>query len=131
MATLKAAVLIVSTTAAKNPSADSSGSILKEVFEQEGGGKWEVVETKIVGDVVLDIQRAVTSWADQEQPPNLIITTGGTGFAINDSTPEVGVLPYQLEAVIDKWAGCHSITSQAGTWARPWHACSFPSRDSL
>ncbi|KAK0112765.1 hypothetical protein ONS95_014499 [Cadophora gregata] len=88
MATLKAAVLIVSTTASKDPSADLSGAILEEVFEQEGGGKWEVVETKIVSDVVLDIQRTITGWADREDPPNLIITTGGTGFAVHDSTPE-------------------------------------------
>ncbi|KAG4435016.1 hypothetical protein IFR05_009505 [Cadophora sp. M221] len=88
MATLKAAVLIVSTTASQDPSTDSSGGILKDVFEQEGGGKWEVVETKIVSDVVLDIQRAITSWTDRENPPNLIVTTGGTGFAVHDSTPE-------------------------------------------
>ncbi|KAH9207866.1 hypothetical protein DL95DRAFT_345957 [Leptodontidium sp. 2 PMI_412] len=88
MATLKAAVLIVSTTASQDPSADSSGRILKDVFDQEGGGKWEVAETRIVGDVVLDIQRAITGWADREDPPNLIITTGGTGFAVHDSTPE-------------------------------------------
>jgi gephyrin len=87
--TLKAAILVVSTTASKDPSADSSGGILSDVFEKDGGGKWEVVETKIVGDDVLDIQRSVTGWADREDTVNLIITTGGTGFALHDSTPEV------------------------------------------
>src|SRR5258708_7504376 len=86
---LKAAILIVSTTASKDPSADSSGEILKDVFEKEGGGKWVVVDTKIVGDEVLDIQRSLMNWADQIDPPNLIISTGGTGFAVHDSTPEV------------------------------------------
>lgn len=86
---LKAVVLIVSTTAAENPSVDSTGTILKNVFEQEGNGKWEVVEMKIVGDVVLDIQQAITQWADREDTVNLIVTTGGTGFAVHDSTPEV------------------------------------------
>ncbi|KAF8858285.1 hypothetical protein BDZ45DRAFT_743531 [Acephala macrosclerotiorum] len=88
MSSLKATILIVSTTASKDPSTDSSGGILKNVFEQEGGGKWEVVNTKIVGDVVVDIQRAITGWADGEAGPNVIITTGGTGFAVHDSTPE-------------------------------------------
>ncbi|CZR64959.1 probable gephyrin [Phialocephala subalpina] len=88
MSTLKAAILIVSTTASKDPSTDSSGGVLKDVFEQDGGGKWEVVDTKIVGDEVLDIQRAITGWADGEGSPNVIITTGGTGFAVSDSTPE-------------------------------------------
>lgn len=88
--TLKAAILVVSTTATKDPSADTSGGILRDVFEREGGGKWEVVETKIVGDDVLDIQRSIIGWADREDTVNVIISTGGTGFAVYDSTPEVG-----------------------------------------
>lgn len=88
---LKAAILVVSTTAAKDPSADSSGGVLKAVFETDGAGQWEVVDTKIVGDVVLDIQRQISQWADQENPVNLIISTGGTGFATYDNTPEVGL----------------------------------------
>jgi gephyrin len=89
---LRAAILVVSTTASKDPSTDSSGGILKDVFDKEGGGRWEVVATKIVGDNVLDIQRSITDWADQENPVNVIITTGGTGFAIHDCTPEVSRL---------------------------------------
>lgn len=86
--TLKAAILIVSTTAAKDASTDSSGPILKGVFE-EAGGQWEVVETKIVSDNVTDIQRSVMSWTDQGNTINVVITTGGTGFAVSDNTPEV------------------------------------------
>ncbi len=86
---LKAAILVVSTTASKDPSTDASGGVLQNVFEQEGGGKWEVIERKIVGDVVLDIQRSIIAWTDQIDSPNVIITTGGTGFAVHDSTPEV------------------------------------------
>jgi len=89
MSTLKAAILVVSTTASKDPSADSSGGILTEVFEKEGAGKWGVTDVKIVGDEVLDIQRAITTWADREDAVNVIISTGGTGFAVNDTTPEV------------------------------------------
>jgi len=87
--TLKAAILVISTTASKDPSADVSGGILKDVFEKEGAGQWEVVETKIVGDDVLEIQRGITSWTDQGNNVNVIITTGGTGFAVSDNTPEV------------------------------------------
>ncbi len=85
---LTAAILVVSTTASKDPSADTSGRTLKNIFKEEGAGQWTVVETKIVGDVVLDIQRVVTQWTDQELPVNLIVTTGGTGFATFDNTPE-------------------------------------------
>ncbi|KAG9233083.1 hypothetical protein BJ875DRAFT_505582 [Amylocarpus encephaloides] len=85
---LKAAILVVSTTASKDPSADASGGVLSEVFDDVGGGKWQVDEVKIVGDDVLEIKRSITAWADKEDAVNLIVTTGGTGFAISDNTPE-------------------------------------------
>ena len=92
---LKAALLIVSTTAAKDPSTDASGSILRTVFEQEGGGKWEVSETEIVPDDVTQIQRQIMLWADSPvQGINLILTTGGTGFAVSDNTPEVSTAEF-------------------------------------
>lgn len=90
---LRVALLIVSTTAAKDPSTDASQAVLTDVIEQEGGGKWEVVDTKIVPDVVVQIQRQLMLWADMSaQDINLILTTGGTGFAVSDHTPEVHIL---------------------------------------
>ncbi|KAH0437338.1 molybdenum cofactor biosynthesis protein [Colletotrichum camelliae] len=87
---LKVAILIVSTTASKDPSTDKSELVLKDVIEQEGGGKWVVTDTKIVPDLVPQIQRQIMLWADVglEDGANLILTTGGTGFAVSDSTPE-------------------------------------------
>lgn len=85
---LRAAILVISTTAAKDPSSDTSGRVLKDVFEGDGAGQWDVVYIKIVGDVVLDIQRTVMQWTDFGDPMNLIVTTGGTGFATFDNTPE-------------------------------------------
>lgn len=88
--TLKVALLIVSTTAAKDPSTDSSAAALSEVLDREGGGKWKLVDTKIVSDVVTQIQWQVMLWADvAAEEINLILTTGGTGFATADNTPEV------------------------------------------
>ena len=86
--TLTAAVLVVSTTASKDPSTDASDSTLRSVFESDGGRNWEVVETKIVSDDVPQIQQQITRWTDGAEPVNLIITTGGTGFAVTDYTPE-------------------------------------------
>lgn len=88
-APLKAAILIVSTTAAKDPSTDASAEVLRNVLDDQGPGKWELLKTEIVTDDVLAIQRQVTAWADGPDGMNLIITTGGTGFAIADRTPEV------------------------------------------
>ncbi|POR39099.1 Gephyrin [Tolypocladium paradoxum] len=85
---LTAAILIVSTTAAQDPSADASAGILRDVLREDGGGKWEVAGESIVTDDVLQIQKQITVWADGPSPPNLIITTGGTGFAVADGSPE-------------------------------------------
>ncbi|KAJ8105722.1 hypothetical protein ONZ43_g7310 [Nemania bipapillata] len=88
-APLKVALLIVSTTAAKDPSTDSSRAALSSVLETEGGGKWELIDAKIVPDVVVQIQRQIMLWADvAAEGVNLIVTTGGTGFATSDNTPE-------------------------------------------
>ncbi|KAL9945092.1 hypothetical protein ACHAQF_004391 [Verticillium nonalfalfae] len=91
---LKVAILIVSTTASKNPASDKSELVLRDVIEAEGGSQWEVVETKIVSDHVPQIQRQIMLWADLgADAVNLIVTTGGTGFAVTDHTPEaVGAL---------------------------------------
>ena len=85
---LRAAILIVSTTAAQDPSSDASEATLRDVFDNEGGGKWTLVETKIVSDDVAKIQRQIMLWTDGADGVNLIVTTGGTGFAVADQTPE-------------------------------------------
>lgn len=85
---LKAAILVVSTTAAQDPSTDAAEATLREVFAQDGGDRWAVVESKIVGDVTTEIQRQIMLWTDTADPVNLVITTGGTGFAVADHTPE-------------------------------------------
>lgn len=108
---LRVALLIVSTTAAKDPSTDASESILRDVIEQEGGGKWEVVDTKIVPDVVVQIQRQLMLWADvAAEDINLILTTGGTGFAVSDCTPEVRIIQIKVICSVptstDLLAGC-------------------------
>jgi len=87
-APLTTAILVVSTTAARDSSADASDAILRSVFETDGLGSWDVVETKIVADNVPEIQKQVMRWADGPESVNLIVTTGGTGFAVADYTPE-------------------------------------------
>ena len=86
---LKAAILVVSETASQDPSTDGCIPTLKDVFSNLGNDQWEVSETAIVSDSVLAIQNAVRNWTDREDPVNLIISSGGTGFATKDVTPEV------------------------------------------
>ena len=85
---LQAAILVVSDTAARDPSTDKAVEALTEAFFSDAQGRWTVSETKIVPDDVVEIQQAITSWCDGEKFPNLVVTTGGTGFAIKDRTPE-------------------------------------------
>jgi gephyrin len=87
---LKAAILIISDTASKDASTDRAGPTLESVFADSGNEQWKVVETKIIPDDVLEIQRCITAWTDQEDGKlNLVLTSGGTGFAVKDRTPEV------------------------------------------
>ncbi|CAO2654815.1 Nn.00g115480.m01.CDS01 [Neocucurbitaria sp. VM-36] len=85
---LKAALLIVSDTASREPSTDQCIPILKEVFVELGKDQWDISETEIVPDSVIAIQNTVRKWTDGEDLVNLIVTSGGTGFATKDVTPE-------------------------------------------
>ena len=89
MSPLRAAILIVSETASRDASTDKGIPALQEVFAQNGGDQWTANDTRIVTDNVLDIQRVITEWTDGPEPVNLILTSGGTGFAQKDVTPEV------------------------------------------
>ncbi|KAK3629506.1 hypothetical protein LTR56_018045 [Elasticomyces elasticus] len=87
-AKLRAAILIISETASRDPSTDKCIPALREVFSRIAGDRWDASETRIVPDNVLDIQRAITGWCDSNEPLNLIATSGGTGFTQKDVTPE-------------------------------------------
>lgn len=97
---LKAAILIVSTTAAKDPSTDASAEVLKNVFSDQGDGKWELSKTEIVSDDVTAIQRQIMAWTDGPDAVHLLITTGGTGFAVADGTPEVRARSFAMYDMI-------------------------------
>ncbi|RPA99121.1 hypothetical protein L873DRAFT_1768435 [Choiromyces venosus 120613-1] len=98
---LNAAIIIVSTTASKNPSSDASGNPLTEIFTANSNTEstsWEVVARRIVSDDHAEIQGALKTLLEGPTMLNLIVTTGGTGFAVTDITPEA-VKPFlQKEA---------------------------------
>ena len=86
---LRAAILIISDTAFQDPSTDKAGDTLSDVFADEGNGQWTVNDDRtIVPDDILTIQKAVSLFCDGGDYVNLLITTGGTGFAVKDNTPE-------------------------------------------
>lgn len=83
---LKAAIIIISQTAWADPSSDKTTGILEEVFKTSG--QLEVAAVNIVPDDPLIIQRTVQQLCDGPRAVNLIVTSGGTGFATADHTPE-------------------------------------------
>ncbi|PGH18454.1 hypothetical protein AJ79_00524 [Helicocarpus griseus UAMH5409] len=85
---LKVAILVISDTASRHPSTDKAANALAETFAADGGDRWNDPTSVIVPDNVLEIQRQILSWTDTEDYFNLVITTGGTGFAVKDNTPE-------------------------------------------
>lgn len=84
----KAAILIVSTTVSQGLTTDATEQTLRSVFEEDGSGRWDVIDVKAVEDSALQIQKQVAEWADSAGV-DLVVTTGGTGFAVSDQTPEV------------------------------------------
>ena len=79
----KAGVLTVSDGCAKGEREDVSGRILAEGLEAAG---YEIAQRGIVPDERETIAATLRRWIDADC--GLIITTGGTGFAPRDITPE-------------------------------------------
>lgn len=82
--TIRVAILTVSDRSARGERPDASGPALIEVAIQQG---WQVVSNRIVADDRPGIEEALVTWCDGDQI-DLILTTGGTGFAPRDVTPE-------------------------------------------
>ena len=86
-------ILTVSDRAAAGeyPQGDLSGPMVKDVVASLSGStnKTQIqnIETSIVPDEIDAIQKLLVQWSTQ-QPLDLVITTGGTGFSPRDVTPE-------------------------------------------
>ena len=83
----KAAVLTVSDRSFQGERPDEGGPLVAEILKNAG---YEVAETAIVPDEKGRIEAALRQWCDRE-PVDLIVTTGGTGFAPRDVTPEATI----------------------------------------
>lgn len=80
----QAAILTVSDRSYRGERPDGSGPVLAQMLEEAG---YRVVLRDIVPDDQAVIEKKLMQWADEEAPA-LILTTGGTGFAPTDVTPE-------------------------------------------
>jgi molybdopterin adenylyltransferase len=80
----RAAVITVSTSKAAGEGEDESGPALVRLAEGLGA---EVAGSEIVADECDAIAARLRHWADDERC-DLVMTTGGTGVAPSDVTPE-------------------------------------------
>ena len=80
---IKVGIITVSDRASKGLYDDLGGPAVKKAAEGYG---WQVVDEKLVPDEKRDIQRAILEQI--RQGAHLILTTGGTGVALRDVTPE-------------------------------------------
>ncbi len=83
MSPLRVGVITVSDRAAAGTYADGGGPAVAAAVRQRG---WEVAAEAIVPDESERIQAAIRSFVDQGC--GLVLTTGGTGIAARDVTPE-------------------------------------------
>jgi len=81
---LRFSILTVSDRSSRGERPDTSGPALVVLVESQG---WQVVRQEIVPDEQDVIQATLQAWADSNET-NIILTTGGTGFAPRDVTPE-------------------------------------------
>jgi molybdopterin adenylyltransferase len=80
----KAAVLTISDSASAGTRADRSGPAVRERLEQLG---WSVPVVEVIPDEAAEISARLAALADGGQVA-AIFTTGGTGVAPRDVTPE-------------------------------------------
>lgn len=85
-----ASVITVSDSCARGERADASGPAVADVLQRSG---FRVVAAQIVPDDSMQIQNALLHFAPKVR---LIVTTGGTGIATRDVTPEA------TEAICDR-----------------------------
>ncbi len=81
---IRVGILTVSDRSARGERADLSGPALRQCVSRLG---WTVVHQAILPDEIDELQSLLSKWADQGEL-DLILTTGGTGFAPRDVTPE-------------------------------------------
>lgn len=94
MDNVKIKAIVVTVSDSRSETDDVSGATLATLLLEIGA---EVIEKIIVSDDFEDLRNTLYSLTAREDA-NLIITTGGTGFAARDNTPEATRAVIEREA---------------------------------
>ncbi|XP_055027719.1 gephyrin a isoform X3 [Misgurnus anguillicaudatus] len=84
---IRVGILTVSDSCFRNLAEDRSGVNLKDLVHDPSLLGGMISAYKIVPDEIDEIKETLVDWCDEKEL-NLILTTGGTGFAPRDVTPE-------------------------------------------
>ncbi len=87
-------ILTLSDRSARGEREDVSGPALAALIQTQG---WSVAKQTILPDDESAIRTTLIEWADSGEV-DIILTTGGTGFALRDITPEATRSVIQREA---------------------------------
>ena len=93
-AEIRAVVITVSDACAAGARADASGAALIELLEETGA---RIVAREVVSDELAPLIEKLRAYAERADV-NLIVTTGGTGLAPRDNTPEATRAVLEREA---------------------------------
>ena len=91
---IRAVVITVSDAGARGEREDASGDALGQLLKEIGA---EIVEKTIVSDDLQPLTELLRKSADRDDV-NLVVTTGGTGLAPRDNTPEATRAVIEREA---------------------------------
>src|SRR3954465_4118929 len=94
MTQIRAVVITASDACAAGEREDKSGEVLVALLNELGA---HVVAKEILSDDLEPLSDKLREYADRPDV-NLILTTGGTGFAIRDHTPEATLKVVEREA---------------------------------
>lgn len=109
---LRFGVVTVSDRSARGERPDASGPALVELIRAQG---WQVVRQELVPDDLGLLRESLAAWADHGDL-DIILTTGGTGFAPRDVTPEA------TRSVIDREAPGLAEAMRIASAAKSKHA---------
>jgi molybdopterin adenylyltransferase len=80
----KVGIITASDKGASGERIDKSSEVIREIVENQG---WTVTEYVVLPDEKEVLENTMTDWCDNKKI-DLLLTTGGTGFANRDITPE-------------------------------------------
>lgn len=91
---MRIGILTVSDRASEGEYQDQSGPLIASIVQRRTS--WRIVEQTVVADEIDAIASILLTWC--QAGLNLVLTTGGTGFAPRDVTPEATLRVIEREA---------------------------------